>query len=66
MSEQLPLAFDPCPCGPARSPDLMEWCGFKRTFTYHDWCERFYVGVLRDDGTTEPCACPRHPAERRS
>jgi hypothetical protein len=60
--EQLSLTFDPCPCGPAVPASVMEWSGFKADFTYHDWCERFYVGTTQPDGSIKPCECPLHGA----
>jgi hypothetical protein len=60
MSNNGQMAFTfCCPCGPTDAA-LMEWCGFKKGFTMHDWYERFYVGTWLDDGAIERCACAQH------
>ncbi len=48
-----------CPCGPT-DVAIMEGSGFKKGFTMHDWCEKFYRGRLLEDGTIEPCPCKEH------
>lgn len=49
---------------PCLSPDPPEevwaYARFPRGFNNHKWCERFYVGVVRADGTLERCPCACH------
>lgn len=53
------LKTSQCKCGQT-DPKVMEYAGFKKDFTMHQWCERFYVGIVRKNGTIKPCPCKGH------
>lgn len=49
---------------PAEQESQNEYCGYKRGFTKHDWCQRHYIGLMLEDGTIKRCGCPCHEPQR--
>ena len=48
------------PCYYPTNPAVMEYAGFKKGFTNHDWCEKHYEGEVLANDDIVPCDCPCH------
>lgn len=49
---------------PVEQVSINEYCGYRRGFTKHDWCSKYYVGLMLNDGTITRCGCPCHQVWR--